>query len=206
MFKKFQSKVKFDKGRYTFEEYEKNAEVVIYREILGGILVYLSVCLLSLTVDNMFHTAVFFGAIGAVVIIYFNIISETHQLTKEYIYQAKKEWREVDRRLLFPIINSAENVIADPKGRFYLDSDMFRRDVLVDGDYVYYYIYVSENRGIRQSFPVSSVIFDKEYTGNSYLIKEELCFIDERFQSMAGNYGEPIDNERTIIRSRFVQW
>ncbi|MFD1901316.1 hypothetical protein GQR36_17295 [Enterococcus termitis] len=76
----------------------------------------------------------------------------------------------------------------------------------MDGDYVYYYIYVSENRGIRQSFPVSSVIFDKEYTGNSYLIKEELCFIDERFQSMAGNYGEPIDNERTIIRSRFVQW
>ncbi|MFD1901315.1 hypothetical protein GQR36_17290 [Enterococcus termitis] len=64
MFKKFQSKVKFDKGRYTFEEYEKNAEVVIYREILGGILVYLSVCLLSLTVDNMFHTAVFLVQLG----------------------------------------------------------------------------------------------------------------------------------------------
>ncbi|GGC94849.1 hypothetical protein [Enterococcus wangshanyuanii] len=206
MFKKFRSKLKFVKKEYTFEEYEKNRGVVIFREVLENVMVYAGACLLSLTILNIFYEVVLFGGVLSIVGTYFNIYGGINRLTREYVYQAKKEWREVDRRLLFPVVNYPEAVVADPKGYLYLNTDMFRRDVLVDGNYVYFYVYISENRGVRQSLPVNSVIFDKEYTGNSYLIKEKFCFEDERFQSMAGFYGEPIDNERTIIRSRFVQW
>ncbi|WP_348922153.1 hypothetical protein [Enterococcus rotai] len=206
MFKKFYLKVKLIKKEYTFEEYEKNNEAIFFRGILEGVILYLSVCWVSLAIPNMLYLVFFLGGMLSIVGTYFNISSETDRLTREYIYKAKKNWKEVDRRLLFPIINSLEAVIADPKGYVYSNRDMFRRDVLVDGEHVYYYIYISENRGIRQSLPVSSVIFDREYTGNSYLIKEKLCFEDERFQSIAGLYDAPLGNERIIIRSRFIQW
>lgn len=202
------NKYKISIEDYSYEEFQKNRYVL---ESKWNFWLILSTILFSIFAWYFYHIS-FFVALAINFILCFIAVTafydlEYKNLNNRYFLGAKREWVTCKKIEIAPIFKCPvdEKRLGNPA---YVDLlNGCRRDVRIKDGKVEYYVILSDGKLDRKTNRVDCVFFDVSSGDLSFYIRERRVFVDVRFNEFfKKRESDILDNFRTVIQSKYIQW
>lgn len=192
---------------YTFDEFERNRNILIRMSNLKGCLVMLiSVFFLRLLLHKYFLWVMIVSIVLGVCVKFMEYDSDVGRMKDKYFMEAEREWVIVSKSELLPRFKCPVDYSKFDESSYYNLVKRYRRDVVVKNKCVEFYILKTEKGYKRVSLPIYDVYFDTISDERSFLLWEKYSFVDNRFLSLEERYSSRYLSFRYTIQSKYIQW
>lgn len=201
------SKYQISMKDFTYDEFERNRNVLIRTSNLKACLTMLvSVILFQKLLHNHFFGVMIVSVVLGVFMKFTEYESDVRRMKDKYFMEAEKEWVIVSKTELLPRFKCPVDYSKFGESSYYNWVKPFRRDVTVKNKRVEFYILKTEKGYKRDSLPIYDVYFDTISDERSFLLWEKYTFVDNRFLSLEEKYPSSYLSFRFTIQSKYIQW
>lgn len=201
------SKYKISMTDFTFDEFERNRNVLIRTSKLKGYLTMLvSVIFCQVLVPNHFLWVMIGSVVLGVCVKFSEYDSDVRNMKDKYFLEAEKEWVVVSRTELLPRFTCPVDYNKFDDSNYYNLVKRCRRDVTVKNKRVEFYIRKTKKGYKRDSLSIYDVYFDTISDERSFLLWEKYTFVDNRFLLLEEKYPSNYLRFRSTIQSKYIHW